>query len=144
MSICADIKARLLDQGVFSTVLGAAQLAAVADRRQFANGTAYVLLSSAKPAGNLLINAVEQRLTESYSIVFWVAVAGDATGDAVVDQVETLREQVQAALLGWSPDGVRSPMLYAGGQLSHFESGAVLWEESFSTESYLRNPNVLA
>jgi hypothetical protein len=134
----SQIKARLVEQGVFGRVQGAAQLAVALDRRQFAGADAYLVLSAVKPGENHLINAVSQRLIETYSVIFWTASAGDATGDAVVDLVEAKRAQVIAALLGWSADADHSPLYYAGGVLSRFEAGAVLWEDSFTTDSYLR------
>lgn len=139
MSATAAIAQRLLTQGAFHTVSGAAQLAAVAGRRQFSGGTGYVMLASVKPGENELVNAVSQRVTESYAVLFWIVVANNALGDAAADAVDGTRAAVLAALLGWSPDADRSPLVYAGGQLNEFETGAVLWEERFSTDTYVRS-----
>lgn len=138
MNITSAIKQRLTAQSVFQRMHGAAQLAVALERRQFAGADAFVMLSAAKPGGNQLINAVSQRLVETYSVVFWTAVAGDATGDAVIDQIETKRAAVMNALLGWAPDAEHSPLYYAGGAMTHFDAGAALWEDQFTTDSYLR------
>lgn len=138
MTATSSIGNRLLAREVFRTVTGAAQLAAVVGRRQFAGTTGYVMLSHVQAGENELVNAVSQPVKETWSVLFWVAVAGNALGDQAADATDALRASVQGALLGWSPDDERSPLLYAGGALNRFESGAVLWEERFSTTTYLR------
>lgn len=132
-----SIVARLTTQAVFQTVHGALELAAAIERKQFA-AEAYVMLTAAKPDSNDLINAVSQRLTEEYSILFWSRAPNDPTGAAALTAIGTRRTAILAALLGWAPDSERAPFVYAGGQLGQFVAGGVLWEEQFTTESYVR------
>lgn len=132
------LKQKLIAAGLFQSMLGAAQLATAIERRQF-TAQGYVMLAKVEVAQNELINAVEQSVIETYSIVFWAAAAGDATGDKIADEIETKRAAILNALLGWAPDEEHAPFEYAGGQLAQFQVGAALWEETFRTQSYVRS-----
>ncbi len=132
-----SIVARLTTQAVFETVHGALELAAAVERKQF-TAEAYVMLTEAKPDANNLINAVSQRLTEEYSILFWARAVNDPTGAAALATIDARRTAIIAALLGWAPDSERAPFIYAGGQLGQFVAGGVLWEEQFTSASYVR------
>ena len=137
MSARNEVKALLADAGIFTRMAGAAQLAAAIGRRQFSE-EAYVMLSDVTAAANTLIGETNQLVTETYAVVFWVTAPNDPTGEQALDAVDAKRDAIIAALLGQEPDAAHSPLEYGGGSLGDFVSGAVLWEERFTTQSYVR------
>lgn len=137
MSAVPAIKQRLTDEGVFERVSGAVALAAAMDRRQFP-GEGYAMLTDAKASENELVNAVSQKVSETYTVMFWTLAAGDVTGEAMIDSVEIRRETILAVLLGWQPGEAYAPFTYDSGALNQLLPGAVLWQESFSTTIHVR------
>jgi hypothetical protein len=137
VSAVAAIQQRLTDQGVFEGVSGAVAMAAAMDRRQFPR-EGYVMLTDAKASENELVNAVSQKVNETYTVMFWTLAAGDVTGESMIDAVETRRETILAALLGWQPGEDYAPLTYDSGALNQLVPGAVLWQESFSTTTHVR------
>lgn len=102
---------------------------------------AYVFpLSEKAGADPLSGGAVRQRVTSVFAVEMMVknAASADAGGPAE-ESLETTREEVKAALVGWSPGQSFAPVEYAGGRLVDFEAGTAVWRDEFSTYYFIGN-----
>lgn len=134
----APIKDRLIAQvPAFATVAGAAALALALKQGQF-NHQAYVFTSKIGAGNNGLVNAVSQRVQHEITVAYWASDVSDSTGEAVMEDIEDLRDSVITALLGWTPDGLMVPFLYRDGAVMQFNFGRVLWGDRFVIDTYLR------
>lgn len=135
----APIKARLLDQvPSFATIAGAAGMAAAMTNGQFGY-SAYVFQSSKTARDNQLVNAVSQVLPHEITVAYWVQDVSDATGEALMDTLSDLSDEVCAALVGWTPDGLKSPLFYKRGAIVDFRFGRAIWADIFSIDTLLRS-----
>lgn len=53
------------------------------------------------------------------------------SGGPAQDALETLRDAVSAALVGWQPDPGSGPLAFAGGGMVSFEAGLAVWRDEF-------------
>lgn len=102
---------------------------------------AYVFpLSEKAGADPLSGGAVRQRITSVFAIELMVKnAAAAAAGGPAEESLETTREEVKAALVGWSPGPSFAPIEYGGGALVDFEAGTAVWREEFSTYYFIGN-----
>ena len=61
----------------------------------------------------------------------------DQRGQAAMAQLDSLREDLKAALLGLIPDTGHDPLEYVGGSLAHASAGTVAWIDDFQSAHYL-------
>ena len=121
----------------FKSVSGAPALAAAMQNGQFTH-SAYVFQSSRGAGDNTLVNKVSQRVRHEITVAFWVQNVADTTGEALLDTLEDLSDEVVAALLGWTPPGLVEPLLYKSGSVIDFRFGRALWADVFSINTTLR------
>ncbi len=138
MTIRKNIEDRLKAQvSDFREVAGAADLRSVLDGRVSAPAC-YIFRMRNRPGKNTLDNAVSQRVDESYAIVVVSQNLRDTRGGDSSDVNETLCDQVNTALLGWTPDPTAESMEYGGGQLVSMKGGFFYWQDIYRTARYRR------
>lgn len=122
----------------FRKVYGAANFAAAKEDLK-ATPTGYVLsLSDAAKPNTLIGLRVHQHVIERFGVILAVSNARDVRGEAVNGPLETLREQVIQALLGFQPTTDYDPILYAGGRLLELDVTTLWWQLEFTTGYYER------
>jgi hypothetical protein len=89
----------------------------------------------ADPDGTVGQGAHTQEITQTYSI-FFILERNQATGKT--DELDDLRDEVHAALLGWELDADHGPMNFVGAMLDRFHTGVVCWRADYSTETQMR------
>jgi hypothetical protein len=56
------------------------------------------------------------------------------------DQFDVLCTSLQAAFVGWEPDGAITPVSYVGGEMAPYDAGIVTWREDFAIEYEVQIP----
>lgn len=102
---------------------------------------AYVIPLAERAGDNLAATLVtRQRVATQIGVVLVVAGRiADAKGGAQVVAIQTPREEIRAALLGWEPVAGHEPLQYVGGELLEFAGGAVWWQDDFATAYHIRS-----
>ena len=90
------------------------------------------------PLSCYLCTKLSQRVQHEITVAYWASDVSDSTGEAVMEDIEDLRDAVITALLGWTPDGLMVPFLYRDGSVMQFNFGRVLWGDRFVIDTYLR------
>lgn len=140
MTIRQAIEQRIKDQDTgnsFREVAGAADLRGILDGRVSAPGC-YVFRLRNRPGRNDLDTGVSQRVAESYAVVVVTDNRRDPRGGDSSDASEALCDQVNTALLGWTPDPDADPMEYGGGQLVSIKEGKFYWQDIYTTARFRR------
>lgn len=115
----------------------AADLAAI-KRETMKYPSAYVVPLADKGGPNDLdTGLVEQRREPRIGVVMVVRNVRATKGATALSDVETLRQAIDDALLGWSPEAKYDPMLFASGKLLSMENGVMFWQDEYTT-AYLR------
>lgn len=138
-------------------------LAALADRlrdaapslRQVDTAAAYAALEVAPPRARcpaaflvetdtdagpqgLAVGGHRQVLTERFAAVLFLDAARDARGAAAAEAAREVRQEVLAALLGFTPDQAYEPVVYLGGRLLSAEGGYLVWQDDFATRRVVK------
>ncbi len=84
---------------------------------------------------------VDQLISVLFGVLIVLETARSAQGLDVILELEAVRAQVRAALVGWVPDqGTGEPVTYAGGELVQFQGdGHLWWSDEFSLTTYYRS-----
>lgn len=86
-----------------------------------------------------LEQGVEQHLTEVFGVYILLKRRTDGDADAgAADDLDDLRAELQAALIGFYVSGDDAPLALAGGQIDQFAPGIVTWREDFTTYRFVR------
>lgn len=143
MSTIPEIKARLLEHPTpFSFCKGATALAQVKDRPPGQLPCAYVLTAKEVSAENpRATGRVLQRQERDIMVVIVAEDLGDVDGDAVIDQLETLKAFVRGRLLGFKPTDMVDPVTHVAGEIVQAAAGTVWFEDTFSAPIYLKETN---
>jgi hypothetical protein len=101
--------------------------------------SAFVVPLAEEAGENRLATGIAQRVVAGYGVVLIVpGDRADRVGAAPSIELETLRRETHAALLGWQPSAATEPFLFVGGELLRFQGDALWWQDSFSTAYALR------
>lgn len=74
-------------------------------------------------------------------VILFAHHAGDASGAKSVSALHDLREVVQAALVGWTPDNAAcKPASFVAGELIDAAAGTTVWRDEFEVEHYVSRP----
>lgn len=141
MSIVSQCIARLqaLQAPAFAIVEGAVELSAVKGRPN-AMPAAYVFVKeeAARP-NERMTGPVLQRLEQDIAVVLITENLSDTHGAALGEDLESLKANVNGALLGLVPtnsdDG--SPLEYVSGAVLRMQGGVVWHESIFSASTYI-------
>jgi len=121
----------------FREVAGAANLRGVLESRVSAPAC-YVFRLRNSAGANNLDRGVSQRVTESYAVVVVTGNRRDARGADSSDENEALCQQIDAALLNWTPDPNAEPLEYGGGSLVSIANGYMYWQDIYTTARFRR------
>lgn len=84
---------------------------------------------------------VDQLIGVLFGVLIVLDTARSAQGLDVILELEAVRAQVRAALVGWVPDAdTGEPVTFAGGELVQFQGdGHLWWSDEFSLTTYYRS-----
>lgn len=102
---------------------------------------AYIVGPSELPAENQLMNAVSQRVECTFGVLWLVRSTADMWGKDASSDLDSMREDGMAALIGWEPQTNYKPVEFSprgGGRLVYAQDGILGWLDEFITEYYLR------
>ena len=138
--IAALVKARLVAEVSAFDAIGIAANLGSAIAASSILPAAYVIRAGRSAEENTLgTGGHSQRITESFSVLIVDRVSGGVSGEATSLAVEALCDEIQSALIGWSPDAPRDPVNYVGGALVDWtEPALMIWIEDFMTVRYAR------
>lgn len=135
----AAIIARLLAEvPALKLVEGVAGFQRATETNPPATPAAYVFtVDESGSAGDTDIDDGEGQLVDvTLAIVLVVRNVTDAHGAAAELDMDALRGQVRAALLGWSIDAEHEPLARRQSTLSAFRDGHMWWQETWTTAYY--------
>lgn len=81
-----------------------------------------------------------QRVLARFSLVLAISNKGDAQGGGALGELEPFRDQIKAALLGWSPASGFDAVTFCSGDLLPFGNATLWWLEEFKTAYFIRRP----
>ena len=138
MSIRAEIETRISEQcwDHFNEIAGAADLNSILAGRVSAPG-AYIFRLANAAAENTRVNAISQRIQESYAVVVVTRNVRDKGRDSS-DESEALCDLISNCLLGWEPASAEAPITYTGGKLITLRDDILFWQEVYKTARYIR------
>lgn len=140
MSAIEEFKARLLQAPTpFTYVRGATALSQVKDRPPGVLPVAFVLTAREVSAANTrMTGKVLQRSERDITVVIVCEDLGDADGDQVQDQLETLKAFNRSRLIGFLPsDGIGEPVTHVSGEMVQATGGTCWFEDVFSSPTHL-------
>ena len=111
-------------------VSGAAELAAVRESAQ-TTPAAWVIPVADDAGGNVLLNAVSQRVTERIGIVFAVRNVRDKRGATAHNALRAIRRAVKNTLIGWLPDPDEAAVVFSRGRLIDFSDRVIWWQDEY-------------
>ncbi|MYH70831.1 MAG: hypothetical protein F4147_12435 [Gammaproteobacteria bacterium] len=105
-------------------------------QRESKRNTLYVVPDAEAPGPNRMRDgSTNQTVTEQVMVVM----AQRLRPRGEDDDLEALKRAVHAALLGFTPDGYKEPLSYAGGNLINLDDGAVWYGLRYETETRLES-----
>lgn len=130
-----DVIARLkTNASSLKLVEGAAKFAALKSNPPVSKQpAAWVFPVSDAPGANALAVGVRQRVVERIGVALALGDVGDRRGEAAAKSIETLRDEVRDAIVGWQPSAAFDQFTYARGALVDFRNGVVWFEMEFET-----------
>lgn len=131
--------APLKTDGTLRFVGGSADFNASVDQLKV-SPSAFVMPSGKRPGPDEMITGVtHQRVSQQFTVMLGFNRAG-ATGADKLDEIEDVEAAVIDELLGWQPEGVVHPVIYAGGRLVgiNIQKGIIFWGSDFTAGYYLR------
>ena len=117
------------------TVKGAAEFEAA--KKDRVKNTVYVMLVDESAGDNTLLNAVRQQVTTGVAVVIALTNYRDRRGAAGIDAIETVRDEVRQALLGWAPDDDSGVMVYRRGRLLDLQEATLWWSDEFEVQQLI-------
>jgi hypothetical protein len=132
-----DVIAHLEASGAaFKQVGGAAQFQNAAESNPRATPAAFVIPLEENPGVSAMGDLVIQRVAVTLGVILVVRNLSDSKGVAARQDMETLRQAVKAALLGWQPPGGYDPLERGRSGLLAFKDGHMWWQDIYLT-SYI-------
>lgn len=99
----------------------------------------YVLPLQDSADANPFLGAHSQIVTARFALEIMLKHGSQAdSGGPAHEALETLRDDLRAALKGWQPAAEFEPIAYLGGRLIGFEAGMAIWRDEYSTRYDLR------
>lgn len=100
--------------------------------------SACIVMPRGTAVKNTAINAINQRVNDSFAVILAVRNISDMHGAAASAEMDTLTPQLRAALIGWVFNEKYAPIEYAGYQLVAYHDGLMFWAEHFSSTHFVR------
>ena len=117
----------------------AAQFQSAVESNPRATPAAFVISLSEDPLPSAMADQVIQRVSMTLGVILVVKNLTDHKGVAAGQDMEALRAQVKAALLGWQPAPSYDPLQRGRGTLMVFKDGHMWWQDIYLTATYDRS-----
>jgi len=117
----------------------AAQFQNAVEANPKATPAAFVISLGDDPLPSAMADQVIQRVNMTLGVVLVVRNLSDTKGVAAGQDMEVLRAQVKAALLGWQPAPEFDPLQRGRGALLAFKDGHMWWQDIYLTATYDRS-----
>jgi hypothetical protein len=121
----------------FRLVDGAAALANVSDRPTASPALYVMVVEQVSGDNERATGPVLQRSEIDIACVIIAENAGDERMAAAANDIELLVGFVRAALMGWQPNSADEPFEHVSGKILKARSGAVWFEDRFTTTVFL-------
>lgn len=136
----AALIARLqLEVSTLKLVAGAAAFQQASETNPAATPAAYVFPVRESAGSNPVAPDVHQRVAVEIAVVLVVRNVSDAIGAASAQDMEALRGEVKAVLLGWPPATGCDALERGTGNLLAFRDGHLWWQDTYKTAFYDRS-----
>lgn len=113
-------------------VAGAAEYKPVPESAALPVPCAFVIPLDDNPGENRSQNAVRQSLTESFAVIVLISNVADERGQAATHSINSIRSELWAALLGWSPaEAIYDGIAYQGGALLAIDRARLAFQFEF-------------
>jgi len=122
----------------FYTIEGAIELSAITDTPQRPAAFVVPMIDTAQRSGTGT-QVVRQLVAETIGVVMMIRSRNDKYGGRQLDLVNTVRADVQTALLGWQPSPNHEPFEFDRGRLQDWKDGVVMWLDQYRTEKQIRS-----
>lgn len=102
---------------------------------EIGDGLPIAFVYSGKEVGmeSELINKISQRVPQRFCIII-----AAANTDGVDEPLEDVRDQIKAALTGWSPDAAHDPVEFVDGDVLDVSKRMIWWRDTYTTFNYNR------
>ncbi|MDQ7002658.1 MAG: hypothetical protein Q9N02_08260 [Ghiorsea sp.] len=120
------------------SIQGSASLEYVLKHGARTTPAAFVIPLAESPGDNQLATlAVRQQVRASFAVTVCVKDFSDATGASALKQGLTpIRQQVLAALVGFSPLAQSDAITHSKGTLLQIKNGVLIWQDHFNAVFY--------
>lgn len=132
-AIIAALKARCPSFG--GRVAGAAEYKRLPEAANLVMPAAYVVPADDQAENVQSTNGYRQLVTDSIFIVVVLSNTADERGQSTITEVNAIRAELWAALLGWEPDADHSRLEYEGGNLLDLDRARLYYQFEFSAET---------
>lgn len=101
--------------------------------------SAYVIPTGEQSDANDTISIISQRVSAGFAVLIMMAFdMNDDTGAQAYADIQTVREEVMIALLGFVPFDGADPIEHSNGSLANLLPGVIMWSDEFNTGYYRR------
>jgi hypothetical protein len=114
-----------------SRIAGAAQFKLLPENAALAVPCAFIIPMDDSPQPSIAINSVRQLLTDSFAVVVAVSNVPDEKGQGSAHNIDALRAELWAALLGWQPADRYDGINYEGGSLLSLDRARMWYQFEF-------------
>ena len=136
----AETIARLqADVPTLKLVAGAAGFQKASETNPAATPAAFVFLVRDVAGPNPVAPDVHQRVGAEIAVVLVIKNVADPQGNAAGQDMDTLRGEVKAVLLGWPPAAGCDALERGTGNLLAFREGHLWWQDTYNTAFYDRS-----
>lgn len=135
--IVARLEAQLLPSLGWVAIGGAADLDAAIDNTA-GTPAAYVLPLAERAGESYLAGMQAQPLLLTFAVCVCVQNVRDPRGAAAQSDLQLRRDQVKAALIGWTLSD--AAVAYREGQLLRFDAGRLWWLDTYTTDAQVWAP----
>lgn len=130
--IIAALRARC--SSFTNRIAGAAQFKLLPESAALAVPCAFVIPLDDNPSESRSQNSVRQSLTDSFAVIVALSNVADERGQGSAHTVDTLRNELWAALLGWQPSDRYDGISYDGGSIVAIDRARLWYQFDFSAD----------
>lgn len=131
-TIIAALRARCPTLGV--NVGGSAEFKHLEESANLPIPSAYVIPMDDSPEDPMAINAVRQKLIDSFAVIVCLSNIVDEKGQGGMIGVRAMRTEIWHALLGWRPTNDYNGIHYEGGSLLKLDRARLWYQFEFGAQ----------
>lgn len=98
----------------------------------------FVIPASEMAGPNELINAVSQKVDETFVCIIYAKNARQNKKADVTDEMQALKKELRTALVGWQPADTEDIVEFISGETEGFDDHIYIWSDLYKTASRLR------